>query len=56
MILKWALVFIIGYFIYKKYIALPPGREEDSNANLKNRDESSLQEEDDDYIDFEEVD
>lgn len=56
MILKWALVFIIGYFIYKKYIALPPGRDEDSNASLKNTDESKLNQEEDDYIDFEEVD
>lgn len=54
MLLKWALVIGLGYFIYKKFIAIPP--QDNNNSNLKNADKSKITQEDEDYIDYEEVD
>ncbi len=56
MLLKWALVILLGYFIYKKYIALPPGDDDGANQKLKNRNDANLKGGDDDYIDYEDVD
>jgi hypothetical protein len=56
MLLKWAIVILLGYFIYKRFIAIP-APEDNDNQNLTNPDDQHrIQEEDDDYIDFEEID
>lgn len=56
MLLKWAIVILLGYFIYKKFIALPPGKEEDDRLNIKDKTDTRRGGDEDDYIDFEEVD
>lgn len=57
MFLKWALAILLGYFVYKKYIALPPGDKKNNDGNLNSKNHShSGKADDDDYIDFEEID
>lgn len=59
MLFKWIIVFVLVYFIYKKYIALPPGEEDNEKLDLKNKNNSgdaAKADAGDDYIDFEEVD
>ena len=56
MILKWAIVILLGYFVYKRFIALPPGKHDDQRPNIRDKSESKRNSDDDDYIDFEEVD
>ncbi|MCB0652451.1 MAG: hypothetical protein KDC85_14330 [Saprospiraceae bacterium] len=57
MFLKWALAILLGYFVYKRYIALPPGEDKNNDGNLNRKNHSnSGKADDDDYIDFEEID
>lgn len=56
MLLKWAIVILLGYFIYKKFIALPTGKDDDRDNLTKGDDQQQIDQNDDDYIDFEEVD
>ena len=59
MLFKWIIVFVLVYFIYKKYIALPSGEKDNEKLDLKDKNNSANAEKADtneDYIDFEEVD
>ncbi len=56
MLLKWAIVILLGYFIYKKFIALPPGKDDDRDNLSNGDDQKKINQEDDEYIDFEEID
>ena len=58
-LLKWLITGFIIYFLYKRFFALPPPREENNRTFIRSnqsRPTKDQGQEEDEYIDYEEVD
>ena len=60
-LLKWLVTSFLIYFLYKRFFALPPPRQDDSRAFIKDdrprgHSQKEKSQDEDEYIDFEEVD
>ena len=58
-LLKWLITGFLIYFLYKRFFALPPPREENTSTFIRGnrpRPQKDRDQEEDEYIDYEEVD